>query len=377
MAPAPLRAVALDVSLLRVFVGYRIIGAVWLVVLGVIFLAGSEDPDRPGVVVATMAAVVLWTAVVTALAIRRPRMVLTPMFVVVDATISAGVLVAQDLAGSVGFAGGYPLAAVFHAALAAGWAGGLGVGLVLTVTAAWQISRGPAVDPATVSGAVVVYLFSAAAASWAIVTLLERDRMRTAAEAALADEQAARARAEERAALTTRIHDGVLQTLALIQRDAGDANRVATLARRQERELREVLYAHPSHRRSFRGAIAEASAEVEELTGVRVDAVVVGDRPWDATIEAVVLAAREAALNAAKHSGAPMVAVYGEADRSRVEVFVRDRGGGFDAEAVPGDRHGIADSIVRRIADIGGEAVVSTSPGRGTEVHLCVKEETS
>jgi signal transduction histidine kinase len=374
MTPTSSQRGSIESGLLRVVVGYRIFGAVWLTVLAVVTLAGSSPPDRPGIVVAVIGGVVCWTGIVLALSFRRPDALRSPVFVVADVGVAAAALIAAHLAGSGSFAGGYPLASVFHGVYAAGWAGGLGTAAVLTAVAFWQVSTDDVADLTASSGAVLVYGFAAAAASWAVGTLRHRDELRAAAEAALADEQTARAIAEERARLAAQIHDGVLQTLALIQRDRDDASRVAQLARRQERELREVLYGGPALDRSgFRGGLVAMGAGVEELSRVKVDVVVVGDRPWDAEVEAAVLAAREAAVNAAKHSGAGEIAVYGEADAGRLEVFVRDRGTGFDADDVADDRRGIVDSIVSRIGAVGGAVHINSTPASGTEVHLMIE----
>src|SRR2546423_1316762 len=77
-------------------------------------------------------------------------------------------------------------------------------------------------------------------------------------------------------------------------------------------------------------------------------------------VRALVLAAREAMTNAAKHSGAEVIDVYAEATPERVAVFVRDRGVGFDPAAVSAERRGIAESIVRRMERAGGEANVTS-----------------
>jgi signal transduction histidine kinase len=98
--------------------------------------------------------------------------------------------------------------------------------------------------------------------------------------------------------------------------------------------------------------------------------VVVGDHPFDGQLEALVAALREAAVNAAKHSGEPEVSVYVELVEGTVDAFVRDRGKGFDPAAVYGDRRGIADSIIGRMARHGGSAKVRSAPGEGTEVVL-------
>jgi signal transduction histidine kinase len=186
------------------------------------------------------------------------------------------------------------------------------------------------------------------------------------------EERAERIRSEERADLAARVHDSVLQTLALIQREVDDPRRIATLARRQERELRGWLY--PDSARvdgeSLSAALEAAATEIEELHGVRVELVRIGDRPLDERLRVLVLAAREAMANAARHSGVDEVAVFAEAGEDGVSVFVRDRGSGFDPAAVPADRRGIADSIRGRMERIGGSATVTAAPGEGAEVEL-------
>ena len=186
----------------------------------------------------------------------------------------------------------------------------------------------------------------------------------------MALEQAERLRAEERAALAARIHDGVLQTLALIQRDQNDGTKVAALARRQERELRSVLYGSGAGSAGgFREALTLVAGEVEELTGIRVQVVLVGDRAAGDVVDAAVLAAREALMNAAKHAGIDEVSLYGEAGEEALAIFVRDRGVGFDPADVPADRHGVAQSIVGRMESAGGRVEVRSSD-RGTEVRI-------
>lgn len=191
---------------------------------------------------------------------------------------------------------------------------------------------------------------------------------------ALADERAERVRSQERAEMAAHLHDSVLQTLALIQRRADDPREVATLARRQERELRAWLAGEPlvPEVESLAAALRAAAAEVEDLHGVAVEVVAVGDAPLDERAAATVQAAREAMLNAARFAGAERIDVYAEATPERLEVFVRDRGAGFDPGAIPADRRGVRESIVGRMARAGGEARVRSEPGGGTEVELVV-----
>ncbi|MGH2996923.1 MAG: ATP-binding protein, partial [Gaiellaceae bacterium] len=187
-------------------------------------------------------------------------------------------------------------------------------------------------------------------------------------------ERSERIRTQERAEIAARVHDSVLQTLALIQREAGDSRRVATLARRQERELRTWLYreAGPVEGESLVASIEAAAVEIEELHGLRVEVVASGDAPLDEQLGALVLATREAMANAAKFSGAEEVSVYAEVADGGATVFVRDRGVGFDRAAVPPDRRGLAESIEGRLARHGGTARIASVPGEGTEVELTV-----
>ncbi|ANH36738.1 nitrate/nitrite sensor protein NarX [Nocardioides dokdonensis FR1436] len=187
----------------------------------------------------------------------------------------------------------------------------------------------------------------------------------------LTAEREERVRSQERADVAAHLHDSVLQTLALIQRSADDAAAVARLARAQERELRTWLFEGDGDTAgTVSGALRAAAAAVEDTHDVHVDVVTVGDAVLDDTLRPVVAAAGEALGNAARHAGVDRVDVYAEVDERSVEVFVRDRGGGFDLAAVPLDRHGVRHSIIDRMQRHGGTAEVRTTPGAGTEVRL-------
>ena len=194
----------------------------------------------------------------------------------------------------------------------------------------------------------------------------------------LSVERAERIRSQERAEVAAHLHDSVLQTLALVQKRAGEPREVAALARRQERELRSWLsgaQARADGERRLVAALQAAAEEIEQAHGVAVDVVAVGDAPLDRDGEALVAAAREAILNAAKFAGAEAapVAVYAEAGAERLQIFVRDRGPGFDPAAVPADRRGVRESIVGRMERHGGRAAIHASPGGGTEVELVIE----
>jgi signal transduction histidine kinase/phage shock protein PspC (stress-responsive transcriptional regulator) len=192
----------------------------------------------------------------------------------------------------------------------------------------------------------------------------------------LMSERQARARAEERAEMAAHVHDSVLQTLALIQRAADDPQHVVRLARAQERELRAWLFEgkEPGSIGEDATMLAEGVSllqrNVEADHGITVQVVMVGDCALDEGLRALLDAAREATVNAAKWSGAPQVSLYAEVEPDAVMLFVRDRGQGFDPENVPGDRQGIAQSIRARMARYGGAVVIRSSPGNGAEVEL-------
>jgi len=188
---------------------------------------------------------------------------------------------------------------------------------------------------------------------------------------ALVEERGSRIRSEARAEMAAHLHDSVLQTLALIQR-AKAPREMASLARTQERELRAWLYGRAPDLAGvrLRDAIDSMAGRIERQHQVTVEAVVVGDAELDDRLRALVNACAEAVANAARHSGSTAISVYVEVEEDTVDAFIRDQGAGFDPDAVPSDRHGIADSIVGRIERRGGTAHVHSAPGAGTEVVI-------
>jgi signal transduction histidine kinase len=195
----------------------------------------------------------------------------------------------------------------------------------------------------------------------------------------LVGERRERIRSDERAEVAAHLHDSVLQTLALVQRRADNPREVVRLARMQERELRSWLLGRGEDADLTDGSLGAAldalAADVETEHGVPVEVVRVRDCPA-AGMQPLLLAAREAIVNAVRHSGAPTVSVYLEVEPQRVSIFVRDRGKGFDPGAVADDRRGISGSIVDRLARAGGSGDVRTTRGEGTEVEMSLPRVT-
>jgi signal transduction histidine kinase len=243
--------------------------------------------------------------------------------------------------------------------------GGLGVALVLAGGFAFLWANGalrPAGEALLAAFAVLVAVALIFAPSW---RRLARN---------LAAERTERIRSQERADVGAHLHDSVLQTLALIQQSAEDPKQVAALARRQERELRGWLAGSdsPEAGELLAGALDAAAAEVEAAVDGAIEVVSVGDCPLDDCGGAVLAAAREAMLNAVKFAGEAPVSVYAELSGEHVHVFVRDRGAGFDPEAVPPERRGVRESIIGRMRRAGGRATVRALPGGGTEVEITI-----
>jgi signal transduction histidine kinase len=191
----------------------------------------------------------------------------------------------------------------------------------------------------------------------------------------LATERQDKARTQERLDIASRVHDSVLQTLALIQRRAEDPQKVIQLARMQERELRSWLFEgkdpnEPEEVLTVTAEVRKIQEDIESRYGVPVEAVTVGDCDLDDNLSALLAAAREATVNAAKWSGASVISLFAEVEPDEVAIVVRDRGKGFDPELVPEDRKGLAESVRGRMARRGGTATVNSAPGEGTKITL-------
>lgn len=239
----------------------------------------------------------------------------------------------------------------------------LGIGAVALI-AGWV---GMSSLTGAVGGAAVV-LGGAALVASPFILDLTRDRDR---------ERAERIEVRQRAEIAAHLHDSVLQTLALIQREHTDPDAVLRLARAEERGLRSWLYGQPATSAQDAGLaerLQDAAAGVEQSEAAVIEVVTVGDMAEHSpATDAVVAAAREAMLNAARHAHDPQpIRVFARINPDEISVFVRDRGVGFDPAALPQDRGGIRESIIGRIARSGGTTTIRSAPGAGAEVQIRV-----
>ena len=395
-----------DAALGRVAVVLRLIGAVWIVLLVATTWAAGQLV-APVASWAVTAFAVAWAVLAWRTGLIERGSAAGSLAAWVDVAVTVVVILGPGFFGeTTGFAGGYPFASLVVALAVAGRTGvGVAAAVLSAATLLNLFSVGTPSLPSATSN--VLFYGLGASALWLGVQVLRRQEERTR----LAESELAVAR--ERATTATHLHDSVLQTLALVQRRADDAGAVRSLARRQERELREWLFppetgpvavgqraSGQSAPRSARsgpasagdddrhdpdvpkplgrlGPTLEAHAEdMEERYGVSVRVVSVGGAadlpvpPADEGVGALARAAREAMANAAVHAGVDTVDVFAERDGAAVAVWIRDRGIGFDPDDLPADRHGVTGSIRGRMHRAGGSATISSGPSRGTEVAL-------
>jgi len=365
----------IDATLKRIVVAFRVLSLFWLAALAGSTLATDPEADR-GIVVAVLGVATVMTAAVVVVSRDRDRLVSWPMLAI-DGAAAMFIGLSAGLAGSIDlFHGGYLLSWILLVVYARpSWILGIVAAGLVTATqlAVPLISDVRDLSATHVAGDTAVFFITAFVFGWGMETIRRAERKRVDAEEALLEERLLRARADDRAEIGGHLHDSVLQTLALIQRRADDSAEVAHLARRQERELRRFINEMSSpHRRSFKAALCDAVAEVEDLHRVKVGVVVVGDRELDDDTDAMIGATREALVNSAKHSGSDEISLYAEAGNGGATVFIRDRGKGFDPALLPAEGRGLHESISRRMERHGGTAVVRSTPGAGTEVELSI-----
>ncbi len=364
----------IEATFARIAAGLRIVAVVWMSILGAVTIA--RDPDvRPGFVIGMIAMGFLWALAATVVA--YPGRALSRGMLLLDLAVGVLSLLTPGLAGtSASFYGGLPLIVVSIAALRGRLEGVISaVALVIVVLATIVSDIFSFQEIIGQTTLIFAYLGVGVLVAWIGEVLRHSEARLLEAKDEIATARAAAAREAERADIGRHLHDSVLQTLALIQRDSGEPQKVTIQARRQERELRDWLFgAEVTAAAGFEEGLRSAAADVEERFGVTVDVVVVGDEPPSAAVSGLVAAAGEAMTNAARHAGVNDVDVYGEVTGRAVTVYVRDRGIGFDLDAVPPDRQGVKSSIVKRVETLGGTAELKTTPG-GTEWRLTIPDE--
>lgn len=357
---------SLERTLYQSVVVFRLIALVWMAVL-VAATVVTVPALRVGVLAAVLLLAVVATAVLQGAARRGLR---GTGWLAADAAVSLVVAAGPWLVGtSEPFYGGFPVSAVVLVAFVAGgwWALALAASQVVVIVAG-AVAVG-SVDLGDLLRSSLTLLVTAWVVGYAIERLRESDRARRDAEAALAVEHDARVRAEERAALGTRLHDSAVQTLVVLRQQADDPDQVRLLARRQERELRAVIADTTGDPVGLAARLVAAADDVEDLHGLHVERVVLGDVGASEPVEAVVAAAKEALVNVARHAGVDRAHLFAQVEDGRITLTVRDRGVGFDPAATP-EGIGLSRSVRHRVETAGGTVTVRSTPGSGTEIEL-------
>ena len=350
----------------------RALGWFWMLLLVTATLLTDSEADK-FVTIGAMALATVWT-VVTWWAHKHRSRLGSKTFMIADGVVCLAVASASYVADAGDlFHGGYPISwmAVLAYGGGLGWALG-GSFLLAGQQAVLLLQSGRSAVSAIGS---IVFIIYAVMLGWLFGVIRTSDKNRRRTEAELTAEREENARRLERLELANRLHDSALQTLQVIDTDAEDPDRVRSLARRQARDLRNLVENYTTDDcSSFNECLLQAIRSVEDLFGVEVSAVVRIDLPVDATLQALIEASREAMTNSAKYAGTQKIDVYSAIEAGRPTVYVRDDGHGFDLETADMG-HGIERSIRSRLAAVGGTAKIYSAPGRGTEVILDVETD--
>lgn len=335
--------------------------AAWAWMAAVVVLQ-RDELEHPVPAVALLALALAVTAATSAAVRSRPDVLLRPVAVLGELAVGAALLLADgpayEGAGTLSLGSAWPVAGVLAAGIAFGTGQGVAAGLAMGLARFAGVLVDGVDGPSTVSllSTGVTFALAGGAAGFA------------ASRARSAERQIASARAREEVA--RHLHDGVLQTLAVVQRRADDPA-LARLAHDQERELRAFLAVGPTPVDDLVAGLRAAAARFEDQFDARAEVVVADDLPRlpTAANDALVGAVTEALSNAGRHGGARRVVVYAEPSDDGVFCSVKDDGTGFDvAAAVEGV--GLPRSIRARVGEVGGTVEVSSRPGRGTEVTM-------
>lgn len=358
-------------TLRTIAAGYRVVVWIWMLILVLVQTIGGEPGNRT-VLAGAMVLATAWT-VLTLWASRSTKRLGSLWFVAADGFVALALSATGLAAGAEDFvSGGWPGSWLFVVAFAASlpWTLSAGV-LLLLAHAGLHLAHGLAAGR---TAGTFQFIALALVIGWAFDSIRQRDRLRLTAEAALAQQTAEVARHEERSSLADHLHDSVLQTLHAIRVDAEHPDEVRYLARRQDRELRRTIEEFRSpYQESFKAQLLRHRDEVEDLCrGVQIVDVIRDDRPVTPALALALEAAREALMNAGKHSGASRVDLYSEATDGQVIINIRDRGRGFDAGG--GFERGLGRRIVGPVERSGGEVEVQSRPGEGTEITIRVPD---
>lgn len=355
---------------------YRIFAAAWAVLI--VYLS------REKLLYPTYAVMICFTIVIIAIVFqqisyREPALLMKTEVIIGDLIFAAAITMFGGFiyepgssSSTLALASQYILASVLMAGVTFGLVGGILAGLVVGLSRLFAsiINETPITTSHVLSlvSTTVTFCLSGALVG-GIVSIIRR----TGGELS-------EVRARDKIART--LHDGVLQTLLIIEKRSKEPE-IVELASRQERELRSFLFAHQSQNsegsQDLYKIFDDITKEFTEKTDFDISLVIapdVGNLSRHA-IKSISGATKECLTNILKHAEAHLVTIFIEPDEDSCVVSIRDDGKGFDVDKVihgeEKEAHqGIRSSIVTRIEELGGKVNIKSSPKIGTEIIMSI-----
>lgn len=347
---------------------FRFLGWVWMLLLVIVTLQ-TDPPPELWIVYASVALATVWTFLTWYMSRSHPGAMAGSTWFIFDSVAMLAVGAASVASGADElFHGGLPLSLVFVGALWGGLPGSL-VAAVFLAVEQYAVHVIADLNPVRAAGSIIFFIV-ASIVGWTFDRLRDYDIARDSAERQLASQQAAIAAHEARVELVGRLHDSVLQTLHAIRMGADDPAQSRYLARRQERELRRNIEKWRSEfEESFRAELLAVRDDVEDVHRVEIEAVIRDDAPLSPSLQAAVEAAKEAMTNAVKHANASIISIFSQVRDGSAIIHVRDNGAGFSADH---DRERVLERLSKRVADAGGEVIIESHDGGGTDIQITV-----
>ena len=359
----------LEATLRRMVVVFRFLGWIWMLLLVIVTLSQDELPPRLSIVYGAVALATVWVFLTWYMSRKRPTAMSGTGWFLLDSVAMLAIGAASVASGATElFHGGLPLSYVFVGALWGGLAGSLIAALFLAVE---QFAVHIIADLGAVRAAgSIIFFIVASIVGWTFDRLRDYDIARQKVEGELAVQQSAIAVHETRLQLVDRLHDSVLQTFHAIRMGADDPAQSRYLARRQERELRRNIDEWQSEfDRSFRAALLAVRDDIEDVHRVEIEAVIRDDASLSSSLEAGIEAAREALINAVKHSAAEKISLFSELRVGQADIHIRDNGNGFTSDS---DRLQVQRRLTQRVEAIGGIVKVDSEDGGGTDIRITI-----
>lgn len=366
----------MEYGIIRGLCWFRIFAAMWTCLVVAI---SYSKLIYPSYAIMACAALLIISVLIKQLANKNPALLMKPEVVLADLGLSVLITILGGFvyehgstSNTLAFGSQYILASVLMVGVAFGMYGGIigGVAIGLSRVGAALVNHADLYKTNQMLSFVstTVTFSLAGALVGGIVQVIRK-----------AGGELSEARARDSIART--LHDGVLQTLVIIERKSKDKE-IQTLAQSQEKELRSFLFTHQSNSSnttiSIHNALEDIVSDVSNKYDLPVSIAIAPDLnhlPKN-SIRALSGAVKECVSNAAKHSKAKSISIYAEPEEDFFIITVRDDGVGFDAEKIlknedqQNQKRGLRSSVIGRIEEIGGQVNIKSNKTSGTEIEI-------